>query len=88
MPVFRRVRQRTRLMDACVTTVSVASNTKSRRMRMLQVVLRLSFAALPAPDFSWLLFDICPRKFCVMARSIDVVPLPLPGLVSRLRAYL
>ena len=72
----------------CVTMVSVASKTTSRRMRMLQVVLRLSFAALPAPAFSRLLFDICPRKFCVLARSIDVVPLPLPGLVSCLRAHL
>ncbi len=72
----------------CVTIVSVASKTKSRRMRMLQVVLRLSFAAFPAPAFSRLLFDICPRKFCVLARSIDVVPLPLPGLVSCLRAHL
>jgi hypothetical protein len=72
----------------CVTMVSAASKTKSRRMRMLQVVLRLSFAALPAPAFSRLLFNICPRKFCVLTRSIDVVPLPLPGLVSCLRAHL
>jgi hypothetical protein len=90
MPVLRRVCQRTHLMDACLcmTIVSVASKTKSRRMRMLQVALRLSFAALPAPAFSRLLFNICPRKFCVLARSIDVVPFPLPGIVSCLRAHL